>query len=78
MEKQINAFRLCDGAVASECKRIDAVEGQVVAAADQCFEFGDNPGTPGPSLLDLGDLAFKEPFPERQSFGTCASAIEQV
>jgi hypothetical protein len=62
VEKQVDAFRLCDGAVAREGQRIDAVEGEVVAAADQRFEFGDDTRAPGPRLLDLGHLAFEEPF----------------
>lgn len=62
MEKEIDAFRLRNGAVVRESQRVDAVEGQIVTAADQVFEFGDAPRAPGPGLPDLGHLALKEPF----------------
>ena len=62
VQEQIDAFGLCDGAVASEGQGIDAIEGQVVAVADQRLELRDDARAPGPSLLDLGHLAFEKPL----------------
>lgn len=62
MEKQIDAFRLGDGAIARECQRIDPVEGEIVTVSDQRFKFRDHTRAPGSGLLNLGHLAFEEPL----------------
>src|SRR5262249_5696866 len=60
VQEQVDRFGLGDGVVAPEGQRIYAIEREIIAAADQCLQLGDDPRTPGSSLLDLGHLAFEE------------------
>ena len=62
VEEKIDAFRLRNGAVSREGERIDPVEGEVIGAADQRLEFGDNARAPRLGLLYLGHLCFEEPL----------------
>src|SRR6478735_10875197 len=62
VEKQIDGLRLSHAAIAGEGQGVGAVDTDLVAAADQRFEFGDDARAPGPSLLNLGHLVFEKLF----------------
>jgi hypothetical protein len=62
MEEQIDGLGLGNATIAGKRQRVGAIEADLVAAADQRLEPGDNTGAPASSLLDLGHPAFKKPL----------------
>src|SRR5215218_9315806 len=62
VEEQVDGFGLANATISCEGQGVGPIETDLIAAADQGFEPGDDARAPGTGLLDLCHPAFKKPL----------------